>query len=113
MAFPEQSGEYRVDYRVVLPQGHFEKSVHFVARQTGLEAEDTTYREDILRDVARLTGGQFLPASDLGSLNDLTLGHRVPVHRERIHWTRSWWWLSLLVLLLGLDWFARRRIGLK
>ena len=113
MAFPEQSGEYRVDYRVVLPQGRFEKSAHFVARQTGIEADDTTYREDVLRDVARLTNGQFLPASELDSLRDLKLGSRVPMHRERIHWTRSWWLLGLLVLLLGLDWFARRRIGLK
>jgi hypothetical protein len=113
MAFPDQSGEYRVDYRVILPQGHVEKSVHFVARQTGLEAEDTTYREDILRDVARLTGGRFLPVSELGSLQDLPLSQRVPMHQERIHWTRSWWWLALLVVLLGADWFARRRIGLK
>ena len=112
-AFPEQSGEYRVDYRVALPQGRFETSAHFVARQTGIEADDTTYREDILRDIARLTNGQFLPAGELDSLREITVGERVPMHRERIYWTRSWWIFGLLLLLLGLDWFARRRIGLK
>lgn len=113
VTFPEQSGEYRVDYRVVLPQGRHETSVHFVARQTGIEAEDTTYREDVLRDVARLTGGRFFPASELPSLREVSLGSHIPVHRERIYWTRSWWLFGLFVLLLGLDWFARRRIGLK
>lgn len=113
VVFPEQSGEYRVDYRVVLPQGHHEASVHFVARQTGIEAEDTTYREDILRDVARLTGGQFLTANEVTTLREVPLGSHIPMHRERVYWTRSWWLLATLVVLLGLDWFARRRIGLK
>lgn len=111
--FPEQSGEYRVEYRVVLPQGRHEATAHFVARQTGIEAEDTTYREDNLRDMARLTGGRFLRTDQAASLRELPLASRVPTHRDRFHWTRSWHLFGFLVLLLGLDWFARRRIGLK
>lgn len=114
LVFPEQSGEYRVDYRVALPRGRHEATAHFVARQTGIEAEDTTYREDALRDVARLTGGRFLPAEALAAgLGELPLSDRVPTHRSRVYWTRSWLLLGAFVLLLGLDWFARRRIGLK
>jgi hypothetical protein len=114
MVFPDQSGEYRVDYRVTLPQGHHEATAHFVARQTGIEAEDTTYREDVLRDVARLTGGRFVYAGDISSgLGELPLSSSIPSHRSRIHWTRSWLLFGLLGLLLGADWFARRRIGLK
>jgi hypothetical protein len=111
--FPEDTGQYAVRYRVRLPNDAFDEQVHFLARQTGVEAEDTTYAEDVLRDVARVTRGTFWEYRQMGGIESLPLSDRVPVTRERWYWARSWPIYVLLTCLASTYWLLRRRIGLR
>jgi hypothetical protein len=111
--FPEEPGEHRVAYRVEAPSGNLSTEAHFLARRTGVETEDTGYREDVLRDLARITGGLFLTYQDLATLDRLPLGSLVPMKTSRLHWTRHGTWLAALAVLLAVEWFLRRRLGLK
>jgi hypothetical protein len=111
--FPEEPGEHRVAYRVEAPSGDLGREAHFLARRTGVETEDTGYREDLLRDLARITGGVFVPYRDQGDLSQLPLSASVPLKTTRLYWTRHGALLAALAALLGAEWFLRRRLGLK
>lgn len=110
---PRQNGEHRVLYRVRLPESRLEVATHFLARQAGTEFEDTTYAEETLRDMARITGGRFGRCEDAGAWQDLPLRRDLPTRAEQVYWTRTWLFLVLLAVLLIADWALRRRIGLK
>lgn len=111
--FPEEAGEHRVAYRIAASSGDCAGEAHFLARRTGVETEDTTYREDVLRDLARLTGGTFLSYRDLGALERLPLSTTVPMKTARLYWTRHSALLVALAAVLGAEWLLRRRFGLK
>lgn len=111
--FPEQAGEHRVTYRVESPAGSLSGEAHFLARRTGVETEDTGYREDILRDVARVTGGAFYTYREMDRIERLPLSSSVPTKTTRLYWTRHGALLVALALVLGAEWFLRRRLGLK
>ena len=111
--FPEEPGEYRVRYHVRLPEEEFDHQVSFLARHVGAEMANTDYKEDALRDLARITGGRFWHYPDISAAQRLPLSDRIPLKAERHYWSRSWILLLLIAAVLGLDWFCRRRIGLK
>ncbi len=111
--FPGASGEYSVKYQVDIAGQRSHYDAHFVARQTGLEAQDTGYQENTLRDIARITGGRFLPYAEQASLSELPLSSSLPLEKRRNYWARSWWMFLLLATVLSTDWYCRRRIGLK
>lgn len=112
--FPDQAGEYAVNYRIELPQGAPPpRKAHFVARQTGREAEDTRYQEETLRDMARITGGRFWSYREMNAINELPLSRDLPATSSRVYLSDSWLLLLLLAACLGSEWYARRRIGLK
>ena len=59
-------------------------------------------------------GGKVFPSTDLGQLPDaLTAAISPPVQRRTIHPMRSGWWMAPFGLLLGLEWWTRRRRGEK
>jgi hypothetical protein len=111
--FPEEAGEHRVTYRVESPAGSLNGEAHFLARRTGIETEDTGYREDVLRDLARVTGGAFYTYRDMDRIERLPLSSSVPMKTTRLYWTRHGALLAALALVLGAEWFLRRRLGLK
>lgn len=111
--FPEEPGEHRVSYRVEGPSGSLSGEAHFLARRMGVETEDTTYREDVLRDMARITGGTFVTYRDAAGFSRLPLSPTVPMKSARFYWSRHGALLVLLAFVLGAEWFLRRRLGLK
>ncbi|MBN2450138.1 MAG: hypothetical protein JXR77_07095, partial [Lentisphaeria bacterium] len=112
--FPDESGEYRVDYRIGIGDREERTQTHFVARRQGIETEETPYREDVLRDVARITGGAFLPYSRMAALAEgIPLSTHVPMRTSRTYWSDNALLLLLLVLVLGAEWYLRRRLGLR
>ena len=114
LIFPDQPGEYMVDYRVDFPGDRpTPRKAHFVARQTGRETEDTRYREETLRDMARITGGRFWTYKQLDSIRELPLSPRLPATSSRLYLCDSWLLFVLLAVCLAGEWYARRRIGLK
>jgi len=111
---PNQAGEYSVSLHAEFPDGSsVQRDVFFLAAHSGVEAQDTTYREDVLRDLARITGGQFYHYTEIGRVNDVPLSPAVPTRTTRRYWTESWTLIALLLAAFGAEWFLRRRIGLK
>jgi len=59
-------------------------------------------------------GGKVFPSTELAQLPDaLTAAISPPVERRTIHPMRSGWWMAPFGLLLGLEWWTRRRRGEK
>jgi len=111
--FPEEPGEHTAAYRIKLPAEEFAHQTHFLARHIGVEAENVQYREDVLRDIARITAGRFWRYTDLDSIAHVPLSPDVPLKTERLAWSRSWVMFAVLAALASLDWYCRRRVGLK
>lgn len=112
---PLTAGEYRVSVKTTFPGGEIlNRSFYFLAGFMGSENTDTVYREDILRDISRITGGRFVHYSDSDrNFKDMPLSQSVNMKTERYYLTKSWLLPFLIFSFLGLEWFMRRRIGLK
>lgn len=82
-------------------------------RVVGQELSDASVRPQLLSEIARLTGGKALRLSS-ASLSDLPLLEPPVVEVGRSQdqplWDR-WYYLVLMVGLLGLEWALRRRFG--
>lgn len=111
---PTKSGEHKVMVKVEFPSEEtLERSAYFVALRSGVENRDDAYREDVLRDLSRITGGRFVHYMNLGDGMDLPLSPTVPMKTERLYWLKTWPALILLLATLATEWFLRRRVGLK
>ena len=85
----------------------------FVAKPSDREMRDYALHDGLLRRLAERTGGEYFAGPDAGrvaSLLDETL-HSAQAYVTRPAWANAWV-LALLVVLLGLEWFFRRRVGL-
>jgi hypothetical protein len=69
--------------------------------------------EELLRQIASLSGGEYLREEDAASLParlaPFSKGHIE--QRETMLW-RSWWWFVPLVALFTTEWLVRRKAGL-
>ena len=67
----------------------------------------------LLQDIAKATGGAFFESPSF-SLSDVPLREPplVEVGRSKDNplWDR-WYWLTALIVVLGLEWAVRRRFG--
>lgn len=109
----DRPGEYRIDYRINPGDGeNIEREAFFVADFTGRESRDLRFRENELRDLARITGGRYYAYHDMDAIRSLNLSSAIPVREVQAHWARSGWFLVLLLLVACLEWFMRRRYGL-
>ena len=110
---PDEPGEYAASFRIKLPGESLEVDGHFLARGAGVETANTEYREGLLRDLARITGGLFRHYRNLDSLQTIPLSASVPMTEHRCYWADAAWLLVLAPLVFGCDWYLRRRVGLK
>lgn len=110
-----QPGAYRVEYNASFPNGEeLMREAWFSAAPTGPELIDVRPREQLLRDIARLTGGRFLDSSDRASADsEFPVAAAVPRRVDRFSWTRTWPFLLLAAALFVGEWWLRRRIGLR
>lgn len=112
--FPTVAGEHRVDYDIRLPASRLARAAAFVARPVGVEAENIAFNEELLRDLARVTGGRyFTPDEFLAQGHALPLSPLLPMREETRPLASSW---LIFILFCGsglLFWWLRRRIGLK
>ncbi len=114
LSVAKEPGEYRVSYHVTLPDGEsLNRQEYFAAARQGRENEDIAFREQPLRDLARVTSGRYAPYTDAASLLPLKLAAGLPTIEERIYWTHNALFLALLLIAAGLEWFLRRRVGLR
>jgi hypothetical protein len=82
-------------------------------RAAGPELSDARVNSVLLANVAEATHGAFFESTNV-SLSDVPLKESPLVEvgrsQDRPLWDR-WYWLVLLVSILGLEWGVRRRFG--
>lgn len=111
---PEEAGEYRVRYQIDFPAGEqLTQEAFFIASHHDREREETSYREDVLRDIARLTAGEFRHYTEADPGLELPLAEGVPTRESRRHLAGNPLFLLFLALPLFGEWYIRRRLGLK
>ncbi len=104
---PVEPGEYRI---ATLSQ---DASAEFRVDPTTVELHDLRQNAEDLRELARLTGGEYANQPAWRSLAE-----RLPMDAKTIREERSrflgekWWMAVLLILFLGGEWYLRWRKGL-
>ena len=77
------------------------------------ELTEISQNESLLRQIAGESGGQYLPEESIRTLKDLLAPWKDGQSREvEIPIWNGFPWFSLLILLLGLEWWLRKRVGL-
>jgi uncharacterized membrane protein len=106
------AGGYRVTARATLAGRAVEEDEVFLVRGGGRELEEPEARDDVLRALAKASGGQFRGPGE--SLDGLAFWPprvvRINTQREVELWSR-WWMLAVATLCLALNWALRRRWG--
>ena len=85
-----------------------------LAGAADLEMADPRLNEDVLRRVSRASGGRYLETADLSRLPSLLSSSADEPGPPRLQelWHNIWIFTGV-VALLGVEWFLRRRWGLK
>ena len=90
-------------------------TVEFEIENVPVEQRETAMREDVANQIAALSGGERLAATQLGTLPDLLktdeITRPLTIHREKALWDIPFIF-ALLVLLTGVEWYLRRRENL-
>lgn len=94
-----------------------ESTGHFVVEEIAVEYLNTTANHQFLYQLAKTSGGEFVLPNELQKLNQLisenekitTIVHTDNTYKELINLR---WIFGLLVLLLSVEWFLRKRNGL-
>lgn len=81
-------------------------------RETG-ELTQLSLNEELLRQIAATTGGEYLREENIHRLKDLLapLSEGRVVESDTVLW-QSWWWFLPIVLLLTIEWMIRKRVGM-
>ena len=87
---PYIPGEYKVNYEIRLPERMLHAQTAFVARQIGVEADDVSYNEALLRDMARIAGGRFFTVEEYGKLSALPVSSELPKRTETMPLSSYW-----------------------
>ena len=81
-------------------------------RETGELAQLNT-NEELLRQIASVSGGQYLREEQLPRLLELLapMSQGRVIERDTVLW-QSYWWFLPLIGLLTIEWILRKRVGL-
>jgi len=113
---PLSSGQHEISVRVdgLYEENELRSRVGFLVRQPeSPELSTLTCNEELLQEVAKLSGGTYLREEQIGRLNDLLkpISSGKLVTKEIALW-QSYWWFVPIVLILGLELFLRKRAGM-
>jgi uncharacterized membrane protein len=111
---PPEPGAYKVIGRAMLAEKSLGEGSDAVAvRAVGPELADARVNRALLEDLAKATKGKFFDSTSF-SLSDVPLREppliEVGRSKDQPLWDR-WYWLTALVVILGLEWAVRRRFG--
>lgn len=110
----DQPGVYRIvaeASRGTMTLGRSEQWV--LAGAADLEMADPRLNEDVLRRVARASGGRYLEAADLARLPALLASSADPGPPTLQELWHTIWVFAVVVLLLAAEWILRRRWGMR
>lgn len=90
-----------------------EAQTSFMVEASLEELRDLRQNIQALRDIASAGGGEYANQPAWKSLaENIPFSTKLKEETMRRFWGEKWWVVSLLVLLLGLEWFTRWRQGL-
>ncbi len=108
-------GEYEINVRVDgLPEDQMKAKTFFTVQASGGgEMANLAANEELMRNVADGSGGQFFREEEIDRLIDRLkpLSKGRIVETELLLW-QSWWWFVPIVLLLTIEWAVRKRAGM-
>lgn len=112
---PLEPGQYEVTVEsaaIAEQEAKARTSFKVEARATG-ELTQLSLNEDLLRQMAIAAGGQYFREENINRLVDALapLSKGRVIESETVLW-QSYWWFVPLVLLLGAEWFLRKRAGM-
>jgi hypothetical protein len=102
------------DYQITVTEGNTPKTdtklAFRVESHANQEWGQLTLNRPLLEGMARASGGRFLREGDLSQIPDLLqqLDRMETQVSETVLWS-SWWWFSLVIVLLTLEWLLRKR----
>lgn len=112
---PLAEGEYEVAVRVTgFPEEAMKARTRFMVEPADSgEMFVVACNEELLRQMARAAGGQYLREEQIGELPDLLspLSAGRIIESETVLW-QSYWWFTPIVALLSIEWFLRKRSGM-
>ena len=84
---------------------------------TAIEFLNTRMDADVLQQIAARTGGEFLRPESVGALDSLlaaqpSFAPRITTSITELHFRNWLWYAGLIVLLLAVEWFLRKRSGM-
>jgi uncharacterized membrane protein len=110
----DQAGTWQIDYAVLFPDGdELQETAWFAMAAISPESQQTAFQEKTLRDIARITGGVYHPYREWSPRSGFPLSAKIPKVEERIHWARSWPFLLVTFGFFAIEWWLRRRHGLR
>lgn len=89
----------------------------FTVTETELEFQNLTMNEELLKQIAELTGGKYFPAGEsqsfFSNLNQHLRAQTVEkeIKEEKQLWNSAYF-LFAVIIFLGTEWFFRKRLGL-
>lgn len=111
---PEEAGEYRLNVTSETEGRTLSRTASLLAVHDSRENGDTSGDETLLQDLARLTGGIYIPADDFhASRANIPVSVNVPMMETRQNVFPPWLLFALFAVTAGLAWWSRRRLGLK
>jgi hypothetical protein len=112
-----EEGDYSFKGSAEFGGQQFSDEGRFTVTETELEFQNLTMNEDLLKQIAELTGGRYFPASEskpfFSNLNEY-LQHRIiekQVNEEKQLWNSAYL-LFMVIIFLATEWFFRKRLGL-
>jgi uncharacterized membrane protein len=105
---PREAGRYQL--AAAEQDKALANSVEFSVSTAAAEQADAAMHQDLLRNMADISGGRYLTVRDLPVLTDLLHGKRrnITLHRDIELWD-SWLWPVLFMAFAGLEWGWRRK----
>jgi len=118
---PEQPGVYRGEVLAPNPDHYSlnmthdtQTKVEFDVVQPRYEAGEISMNEDLLKEMARLSGGAFFREEDLDKLPETVVNSGKKLRTQTaIDLTAAFPYYLLIIFLVGLEWFLRKRFYLK
>jgi hypothetical protein len=112
---PLADGEYETRVRIdgLLDSLILARTTFSVGPKSRMELAQLHCNVPLLKEIAQETGGRYLPEEEIDSVVDLLAPlSKGVVMEDQIELWNSYWWFVPVILLLGTEWFLRKRAGL-